>query len=83
MNECASIIGEQVFLGQDDFTTVEFTYFKNDYQSGIDYIDEEYNVYLNDYVTGLEINAQNVIKEDDARFIKYEPSKTGYTSILV
>lgn len=81
LNECALYIGEQVFLGQDDFTTVEFTNFTDDFQSGIDYLDEEYNVYLNDYVTGLEINAQNVIKEDDARFIKYEPSETGYTSI--
>lgn len=82
LTECAQYVGAQVYLGEEDYTTIEFAFFDEEYdEQNIDYVDEEQNVYLNDYITGLEINAQNVIKEDNLRYVKYEPTDTSWASI--
>ena len=82
LNEVASYVGAIVYIGESDFTTIHF-YFYDDVsvESGIDYLEEEQNVYLNDYVTAFEINAQNVINEDNIRYVAIEPSETGWLSI--
>lgn len=82
LDEVASYVGAIVFLGENDWSTVYIKIFEDGQIEGdIDYLEEEQNVFLTDYVTGLEINAQNVINEDNERYVAVEPSETGWLSI--
>lgn len=79
LQECASYVAAMVYLGEDDITTVHFYFFDDDMlEDGIDYVEEEEHALSSDYITALEINAQNVIKEDSGRYKKIEPFKNGF-----
>jgi hypothetical protein len=82
LQECASYVAAQVYLGEDDYTTIYFYFYDDEIiEQDIDYIEEETHALSTDYITGLEINAENVIKEDSDRYVKIEPFENGFTTV--
>ena len=75
LKEVANYVGAIVYLGEDDFTTINFYFYDTILTDTIDFADQEQVEYVDDFADGLEINAANVIREDNALFTVKEPSQ--------
>jgi hypothetical protein len=83
LKEVANYVGAIVYLGEDDFTTVHFYFYDTILTDTIDFADQEQVEYVDDFADGLEINAANVIREDNALFTVKEPSQDAIDWLTV
>ena len=81
LKEVANYVSGIVYLGEDDFTTIYFYYYDQVLEQELDYADEHLTEVLADFTDGFEINAPNVIREDNERYAIIEPSSTGFISV--
>jgi len=82
LQELASYVNAIVYIGENDWSTIYFMFYDDiKIESGITYIDETKQTVLNDYATGYEINAKNVVKENNKKYAHVDPSDTGWLSV--
>lgn len=81
LKEVANYATAIVYLGEQDFTTIHFYFYDQDLPQTIDITDETQTEYLDGYADGLEINASNVIRDDNQLYAVYEPDTFGWISV--
>jgi hypothetical protein len=81
LKEVANYVSGIVYLGEDDFTTIYFYYYDQVLDQVLDFTDQSNIEYLAEFTDGFEINAPNVIREENERYAIIEPSATGFISI--
>ena len=81
LKEVANYVSGIVYLGEDDFTTVYFYYYDQVLNQVLDFADQSNTEYLADFTDGFEINAPNVIREDNERYAIIEPATNAWLSV--
>lgn len=81
LREVANYATSIVYLGETDFTTIHFYFYDEDIQQSIEYADETQTEYLDGFADGLEINAANVIRDDNQLYAIWEPDLFGWLSV--
>jgi hypothetical protein len=81
LREVANFATAIVYLGEDDFTTIHFYFYDDDVQIPLDFVDETQQELLDGYADGLEINAPNVIRDDNPVNAITEPSENGWLTV--
>ena len=78
LKEVANYVNAIIYLGEDDFTTVYFYFYDNNDTNTPNETDKSTSEYLDGFADGLEINAPNVIRDDDQLYAIQEPTSSGY-----
>lgn len=81
LKEVANYTTAIVYLGETDFTTVHFYFYDEEITQTLDTVEETQTEYLADFADGLEINASNVIRDDNQLYAVYEPDTFGWISV--
>lgn len=82
LKEVANYVNAIVYLGEDDFTTVYFYFYDTTDTSTPNETDKSLHEYLDGFADGLEINAPNVIRDDDQLYAIQEPAdSSGYLTV--
>lgn len=81
LKEVANYVSGIVYLGEDDFTEIYFYYYDTILEQALDFAEESTTEYLADFTDGFEINAPNVIREDNGRFVIVEPSNNSFITV--
>ena len=77
LKEVANYVNAIVYLGEDDFTTVYFYFYDTTDTSTPNETDKSTSEYLDGFADGLEINAPNVIRDDDQLYAIQEPADSS------
>jgi hypothetical protein len=81
LKEVANYRSAIVYLGEDDFSTIHFYFYDQVLNETIDFADQEQTEYLDGFTDGFEINATNVIRDDDQLFAIYEPDQLSFMTV--
>ena len=81
LREIANYATAIVYLGESDFKTIHFYFYDDDNQQDIEFVDETQVEYLDGFANGLEINAPNVIRDDNPLYAIQEPDLSGWLSL--
>ena len=81
LREVANYVTGIVYLGEDDFTTIHFYFYDQDIQKPLTFTDEEQSEYLDGFADALEINAQNVVRDDEELYAVKEPANNGFITV--
>lgn len=81
LREVANYSTSIVYLGEDDFTTVHFYFYDQEIQKSLSFTDEQQTEYLDGFADGLEINAANVIRDNEELYAVHEPAANGWISV--
>jgi hypothetical protein len=81
LKEVANYVSAIVYLGEDDFSTIYFYFYDQVLNNGIDFADQEQTEYLDGFTDGFEINATNVIRDDDQLYAIYEPDQLSWMTV--
>ena len=81
LREIANYATAIVYLGESDFKTIHFYFYDDDNEQIIEFVDETQVEYLDGFANGLEINAPNVIRDDNPLYAIQEPDLSGWLSV--
>ncbi len=82
LREVANYATGIVYLGESDFTTIHFYFYDEEIESTLPEVSEEEQIeYLDGFADGLEINASNVIRDEEERNAVIEPATNGFISV--
>lgn len=81
LREVANYSTSIVYLGEDDFTTIHFYFYDQEIQKSLSFTDEQQTEYLDGFADGLEINASNVIRDNEELYAVHEPAANGWISV--
>jgi len=81
LKEVANFESAIVYLGENDFTTIHFYYYDDPRIDQLEFIDLEKTEYLDGFVDGFEINAANVIRDDNTFYPIIEPGINNFLTV--
>lgn len=81
LREVANYATAIVYLGESDFKTIHFYFYDDENEQQIDFVDEIQVEYLDGFASGLEINAPNVIRDDNPLYAIQEPDLSGWLTV--
>ena len=81
LKEVANFVSAIVYLGDDDFNTIHFYYYDDVNAQPLEFVDQEQTEYLDGFTDGFEINAANVIRDDDQLYAIHEPDQLGWITV--
>lgn len=81
LKEVANYATAIVYLGEQDFKTIHFYFYDQVYQQTFEFAEQEQVEYLDGFADGLELNASNVIRDENALYAIHEPDAFGWLSV--
>ena len=81
LKEVANYVSAIVYLGESDFNTIHFYFYDQVITNTIEFVDQEQTEYLDGFTDGFEINASNVIRDDDQLYAIHEPDQFGWLTV--
>lgn len=81
LKEVANYVSAIVYLGESDFETIHFYFYDQVISDELEYADQEQTEYLDGFTDGFEINASNVIRDDDQLYAIHEPDQFGWLTV--
>ena len=81
LKEVANYATAIAYLGDQDFTTIHFYFYDQVYEQTFDFAEQQQVEYLDGLADGLELNAANVIRDENELYAIHEPDTKGWLSV--